>query len=84
MSLDTEPDTSTQDSKNIRAISRDTVHKICSGQVTSIKYTRSFVHMFYKKIVLGCIQLSYCCKRTGRKRNRCWCNQHRSATERIW
>lgn len=90
MSAPDEPAT-TEAAKQIKAISKDTVHKICSGQVKKTVFNPFdnngnvfmpplIVCLFTIRICfyLGRIKFGDRCKGAGRKCTGCWCYYGRS------
>lgn len=57
----------TDHSKEIRPINKETVHKICSGQVNSEYQNIIKNFVLTLSVITGCSKFGSCCKRTRRK-----------------
>lgn len=82
MESNEEPKASSQSAKSIKAISKDTVHRICSGQVIFtaeyIQFPIDRIEIEVWKILVGGLEFGDCHKRVGRKCIGCRCNAGRS------
>lgn len=79
-----EDNPTTESAKTIKAINKDTVHKICSGQVKQKNFLfqkkKKHIKNRLKQIIKiqywfkGCTEFGDCCKGIGRKCIGCWSN----------